>query len=55
MNGLIVNEAGDVKVYGAGSVGGKDAGLIKINELSLPKVSKLKTHILTTSFFDRFL
>lgn len=47
--------AEDVKVCGTGSVGGKGAGLIKINELSLPKVSKLKTHILATSFYDRFL
>jgi hypothetical protein len=51
----INEEAEDVKVYGTGSPGGKGAGLVKINRLSLPKVSKLKTHILTTSFFDLFL
>ncbi len=44
-----------VKIYGTGSLGGKGAGLVKINQLSLPKVSKLKTYILTTSFFDSFL
>jgi hypothetical protein len=51
----IIEKAGDVKIYGSGSLGGKGAGLIKINEMSMPQVSKLKTHILTTSFYDRFL
>jgi len=44
-----------VNIYGTGCLGGKGAGLVKINQLSLPKVSKLRTYILTTSFFDRFL
>jgi hypothetical protein len=55
MSVTIAEKAGDVKIYGRGSPGGKGLGLIKINELSLPRVSKLKTHILTTSFYDRFL
>jgi hypothetical protein len=46
---------GDVKIFGSGSPGGKGAGLIKIDEISLPKTRKLKTWILTTSHFDRFL
>ncbi|MGB8953237.1 MAG: hypothetical protein WCC06_11310 [Candidatus Aminicenantales bacterium] len=53
---IFVSEIADnVKIYGTGSLGGKGIGLAKVNELSLPKVSKLRTHILTTSFFDRFL
>lgn len=55
MSVTISRKTGDVKIYGSGSVGGKGAGLIKINELSLPKASKLRTHILATTFFDRFL
>jgi hypothetical protein len=46
MSIAVVEKAGDVRVYGSGSPGGKGAGLIKINELSLPKVSKLRTRIL---------
>ena len=54
MSIAVVEEAGDVRVYGSGSPGGKGAGLIKINELSLPKVSKLRTRILTTDFYDHY-
>jgi hypothetical protein len=45
----------DVKVYGSGSPGGKGAGLIRISEITLPTVSKLKTRILATDFYDRYL
>lgn len=51
----ITETAGDVKIYGSGSPGGKGAGLVEVGEISLPKVSRLKTRILATSFYDRFL
>jgi hypothetical protein len=51
----IREKAGDVRVYGSGTPGGKGAGLIRINEISLPKVGKLKTCILATDFYDRYL
>jgi len=51
----ILERPGEVKSYGDGALGGKGAGLVKINECLLPKASKLKTWILTTSFYDRFL
>lgn len=51
----ITEKPGDIKIYGAGSPGGKGAGLISLNEMSLPKVSRLKTRILATDFYDRFL
>jgi hypothetical protein len=56
MMSFALKQLGDeVRAYGTGSPGGKGAGLIRINELTLPRVSRLRTHILTTSFFDRFL
>ncbi len=51
----IIEKPGDVKIYGDGLLGGKGAGLAKINEHLIPKTSKLKTLILTTSFYERFL
>lgn len=45
----------DVKVFGNGSLGGKGAGLVEINESPLPRANKLRTYILTTSFYDRCL
>ncbi|MEW5900352.1 MAG: hypothetical protein AB1715_02690 [Acidobacteriota bacterium] len=51
----VSEEAGEVKIFGPGSSGGKGAGLIRIGRVCLPKVSKLKTCILTTSFYDRYL
>jgi hypothetical protein len=51
----ITESEGDVKVYGSGAPGGKGAGLIRINEISLLKVGKLKTRILATDFYDRYL
>ena len=46
---------GNVKVFGSGSVGGKGEGLIQIDECPLPRACKLRTWILTTDFYDRFL
>jgi hypothetical protein len=45
----------DVKAFGGGSMGGKGTGLVRINESPLPRANKLKTWILTTSFYDRYL
>ena len=51
----IVEKIGDVKIYGDGSPGGKGLGLAKINECPVLKAHKLKTRILTTIFYDRFM
>jgi len=51
----IIEQAGDVKIYGDGSLGGKGIGLVRINECLIPKANKLKTRILTTMFYDHFL
>lgn len=51
----IVEKVGDVKIYGQGLLGGKGAGLVKINECKIPKAHKLRTRVLTTVFYDRFL
>jgi hypothetical protein len=51
----ITERVGDVKVFGSGALGGKGIGLIKINESPVPRATRLKTWILTTSFYDRFL
>jgi len=51
----ITEKTGDVRVFGSGKPGGKGAGLIKTNEIILPKVGKLKTRILATDFYDRYL
>jgi hypothetical protein len=45
----------EVVVYGSGSIGGKGAGLVKLDQCRLPRVGKLRTRILSTSFYDRFL
>jgi hypothetical protein len=55
MSITFVEEHGDVRTYGSGSPGGKGAGLIRVNRLSIPKVAKLKTRILATSFYDDFV
>jgi hypothetical protein len=55
MSVKIVDRVGDVKIFGTGSLGGKGAGLVKINECSIPKAHKLSTRVLTTTFFDRFI
>ncbi|OGD22671.1 MAG: hypothetical protein A2W03_16345 [Candidatus Aminicenantes bacterium RBG_16_63_16] len=51
----IIEKTGDIKIYGAGSFGGKGAGLIEVNEIPMPRVSPLKTIILATDFYDRYL
>lgn len=51
----VVEKIGDVKIYGAGSMGGKGEGLVKINECDIPPAHKLRTRVLTTVFFDRYL
>lgn len=55
MNVKIVEKVGDVKIFGNGLLGGKGDGLVKINECKIPKVHKLRTRVLTTVFYDRFL
>lgn len=50
----VFKKTGDVKIYGKGSLGGKGAGLVRINECNIPQARKLKTRILSTSFFDGF-
>ncbi len=51
----VTDKKGDVKVHGLGAPGGKGAGLIRINEISIAKVGKLRTRILATDFYDRYL
>lgn len=51
----MIEKIGEVKIFGKGSLGGKGAGLVKINECNIPEVHKLKTLIITTSYYDRFL
>jgi len=55
MSVTIVEKFGDVKIYGKGSLGGKGDGLVKINVCSIPNVHKLRTRVLTTIFYDRYL
>ena len=55
MSVSIVEKVGDVKIYGNGFLGGKGAGLVKINECNIPKAHKLRTRVLTTAFYDHFL
>lgn len=50
-----VEKVGDVKSYGKGDPGGKGTGLIKINMGDIPKAHKLRTRILTTSFYDTYI
>ncbi|MBN1155492.1 hypothetical protein JXB12_11290 [candidate division KSB1 bacterium] len=51
----IVEKIGDVIIYGNGSPGGKGSGLVKINQCKPLRSSKLKTRVLSTTFYDRFL
>lgn len=55
MGAPITNQSGYVRVYGNGSPGGKGKGLIMIDECPIPQTEKIRTHILTTSFYDRFM
>ncbi len=47
-------KTGEVKIYGKGALGGKGAGLVKINENPIPHAHRLRTQILTTNYFDHF-
>jgi hypothetical protein len=50
----IFENAGDVKIFGKGSLGGKGEGLVRINECNIPQTEKLTTRILSTTFYDNF-
>lgn len=50
----ILEKAGDIKVFGQGSLGGKGIGLVRINECSIPQTEKLKTRIISTTFYDSY-
>jgi hypothetical protein len=45
----------EAMIYGSGSPGGKGTGLVTVNECDLPRARKLLTHILATSFYDRYI
>jgi len=55
MSEKIFEKTGAVKIYGKGSLGGKGAGLVKINENPIPHAHRLRTQILTTNYFDSFV
>jgi hypothetical protein len=55
MNTTITDSAGNVKIYGDGSPGGKGSGLIMINKCPIPQIEKISTRILSTSFYDRYM
>ena len=55
MSEKVFEKAGDVKIYGKGYLGGKGSGLVKINENPIPHAHRLRTHILTTTYFDSFV
>ncbi len=50
-----IETAGSIKIFGDGSPGGKGIGLVRIDECSLPGTEKLKTWILATAFYERFM
>jgi hypothetical protein len=55
MSEKVFEKTGDVKIYGKGDLGGKGAGLVKINENPVPHAHRLRTQILTTAYFDHFV
>ena len=55
MNETIFEKTGEIKIYGEGSLGGKGAGLVKINENPIPHAHSLRTRILATTYFDSFV
>ena len=55
MSEKVIEKTGEVKIYGKGALGGKGAGLVKINECSIPHAHRLRTQILTTTYFDCFV
>jgi hypothetical protein len=50
-----IRQVREVTIYGQGALGGKGAGLVRVNECDLPRTSKLPTRVLATSFYDRYL
>jgi hypothetical protein len=48
-------ETGNVRIFGRGEPGGKGVGLSKIDDCRIPGVRKLKTLILSTDYYDRFV
>jgi hypothetical protein len=50
----VFEKTGDVKIFGKGSLGGKGEGLVRINGCNIPQTEKLKTRILSTTFYDSF-
>jgi hypothetical protein len=55
MSEKVFEKTGEVKIFGKGALGGKGEGLVKINENPIPHAHRLRTQILTTSFFDKFV
>jgi hypothetical protein len=55
MSEKVFEKTGEVKIYGKGELGGKGAGLVKINENPIPHAHRLRTQILTTTYFDHFI
>jgi hypothetical protein len=55
MSEKVYEKTGEVKIYGKGSLGGKGIGLVKINENPIPHAHRLRTRILTTTYFDNFI
>jgi hypothetical protein len=55
MSEKVFETTGDVKIYGKGELGGKGAGLVKINKNPVPHAHRLRTQILTTTYFDHFI
>jgi len=55
MSENVFERTGEVKIFGKGSLGGKGAGLVKINENPIPHAHRLRTQILTTTYFDSFV
>jgi hypothetical protein len=50
----IFKKTEDIKIFGQGSLGGKGEGLVRINECNIPQTEKLKTRIISTTFYDSF-
>lgn len=47
-------KTGDIKIFGEGSLGGKGEGLVQINACDFPQTKKIKTRILSTTFFETY-
>ncbi len=55
MSEKVYEKTGEVKIFGNGSLGGKGIGLAKINENPIPYAHRLRTRILTTTYFDSYV